>query len=152
MQWAADTLPAFETRLSAPPQHEWLELVKYWNGGGRAPVWFVTDQVRTDIDLVQHPAPTDYRWGLPYPTLLSGTRPGELRWLRIERPEWYLGEGWSLTPEVAGVATADKRGLSAGSIGGWIHADVLQGGEEGTSNLPSNPCSRCRSAQRRSRR
>ena len=36
LQWVEGTLPAFASRLPAPPKHEWMELVKYWNGGGRA--------------------------------------------------------------------------------------------------------------------
>ena len=58
-------------KLPAPPQHEWLEAVKYWNGGGRAPVWFVVDPMRTSIDLVQHGEPLRYRWPLPYPVLVE---------------------------------------------------------------------------------
>ena len=46
--------PAFSERLAAPPRHEWLELVKYWNGGGRGPVWFVADPLRSDLALVHH--------------------------------------------------------------------------------------------------
>ena len=40
-----------------PPKHEWLELAKYWNGGGRNPVWFVADPQRAQIALVvsRHP-------------------------------------------------------------------------------------------------
>ncbi len=107
--------------LGAPPQHEWLEAVKYWNGGGRAPVWFVVDPARAGIDLVQHGDPVRYRWPLPYPVLLSGVRPNEMDWYRVDRPEWYVGEGWALTPEAAGVADADRRDPSHGPITGWIH-------------------------------
>ena len=113
--------------LPAPPQHEWLEAVKYWNGGGRAPLWFVVDPARASIDLVQHGDPVRYRWPLPYPVLLSGVRPNEMDWYRVDRPEWYVGEGWSLTPEAAGVATADRRDLSIGPIEGWIHGSAFGG-------------------------
>jgi hypothetical protein len=117
--WAEGALPKFE-RLPAPPQHEWLEAVHYWNGGGRAAVWFVVDPKRTAIDLVQHGDPERYRWTLPYPDLVSGARPHEMDWYRVERPEWYVGDGWALTPEVAGVSEADRRGLAYGPISGWI--------------------------------
>jgi hypothetical protein len=118
--WTGAAGPAFERQLPSPPQHEWLEPVKYWNAGGRAPVWFVVDPRRTTIDLVQHSAPVAYRWTVPYPVLLSGTRPGESDWYRVDRPEWYVEDGWSLTPEAAGVADADRRGLPYGPIRGWI--------------------------------
>jgi hypothetical protein len=125
--WAGDGMPAIARKLPAPPQHEWLEAVKYWNGGGRAPVWFVVDPKRTSIDLVQHGEPLRYRWPLPYPVLVSGARPNEMDWYRVDRPEWYVGEGWALTPEAAGVAAADRRGLAHGPIDGWIRRDA-QGG------------------------
>jgi hypothetical protein len=83
--------------------------------------------MRTSIDLVQHGPPVRYRWPLPYPVLLSGVRPNEMDWYRVDRPEWFVGEGWSLTPEAAGVATADGRDLSAGPIEGWVSRDALNG-------------------------
>ena len=122
-----DAMPAASQILPAPPQHEWLEAVKYWNGGGRAPVWFVVDPARAAIDLVQHGDPERFRWTVPYPVLLSGTRPSEMDWYRVDRAEWYVGEGWSLTPEAAGVAGADRRGPSLAPIEGWVHRGVLGG-------------------------
>jgi hypothetical protein len=118
--WAGDRMPAIARKLPAPAQHEWLEAVKYWNGGGRAPVWFLVDPRRTSIDLVQHGEPSHYRWPLPYPALIGGARPDEMDWYVVDRPEWYVGEGWALTPEAAGVAATDRRGLEFGPIDGWI--------------------------------
>ena len=127
MKWIGEALPAAAHTLPAPPQHEWLEAVKYWNGGGSAPVWFVVDPLRTSIDLVQHGDPVPFRWPLAYPVLLSGARPNEMDWYRVERPEWYLGEGWALTPEAAGVADADRRGPSRAPIDGWISRGAFGG-------------------------
>ena len=118
--WVGGNGPALARKLAAPPQHEWLEAVKYWNGGGRAPVWFLVDPRRTSIDLVQHDEPLRYRWPLPYPELVSGARPNEMDWYAVDRPEWYVGEGWALTPEAAGVGAIDRRGLEFGAIDGWI--------------------------------
>ncbi len=123
-----DAMPAASQILPAPPQHEWLEPVKYWNGGGRAPVWFVVDPMRASIDLVQHGDPVRFRWTVPYPVLLSGTRPNEMDWYRVDRPEWYVGEGWALTPEAAGVADADGRAPSRGPITAWVHGSAASGG------------------------
>jgi len=127
IKWIGENMPAVAKNLPSPPQHEWLEIVKYWNSGGRAPVWFVADPLRTDIDLVQHSDPTKYRWPVPYPVLLSGVRPNEMDWHRIVRPEWYVGEGWSLTPEASGVAEIDHRGLTAGPIDAWIAKETATG-------------------------
>jgi hypothetical protein len=67
IRWVGGAMPALGPRLPSPPQHEWLELAKYWETGGRTPVWFVADPLRTDIELVDHPDPVEYRWSLPYP-------------------------------------------------------------------------------------
>jgi hypothetical protein len=122
MEWLGSDLPMVSQRLSAPPKHEWLELVKYWNGGGSSPVWFVADPRRTDMALIDHSRDRRgvYRWSLPYPVLLSGTRPSEMDWHIVDAPGWYLGEGWSLTPETAGVAAEDHRGPGLAPIAGWI--------------------------------
>jgi hypothetical protein len=125
--WLGDDMPRVAQTLLSPPQHEWLEAVKYWNSGGRAPVWFVVDPMRTSIDLVQHGRPSAYRWPLPYPVLVSGARPNEMDWYRVERPEWYVGEGWALTPEAAGVAEADGHDLGHGPISGWINRRTFGG-------------------------
>ena len=127
MQWIGDAMPPVAQILPSPPQHEWLEAVKYWDRGGRAPMWFIVDPMRTSIDLVQHGDPLRLRWPLPYPVLLSGVRPNEMDWYRVAQPEWYVGEGWSLTPEAAGVADADRRGPSLAPIDGSVHRGVLGG-------------------------
>jgi hypothetical protein len=126
--WLGGTAPRFERQLTAPPQHEWLEAVKYWNGGGRSPVWFVVDPNRAAIDLVQHGKPSEHRWTMPYPVLMSGTRPGDVDWYRVERPDWYVGEGWGLTAESAGVAARDRRGPEFGPIDAWVHRSAINGG------------------------
>ena len=119
--WEADRLPAFDRRLPAPGKHEWLELVKYWNGGGRQPVWFVADPPRSDLALVKLAArPRTYRWPFKLPMVMGGVRPNEMDWYVIDPPDWYLGEGWALTPETAGVAGEDGRGPGRGGIEGRI--------------------------------
>jgi hypothetical protein len=122
IQWLGSDMPAFARRLPAPPRYEWLELVKYWNQGGRDPVWFVADPKRSDLALIDQPSGrhSSYVWPLGYPILLGGARPGDMDWYVINPPGWYLGEGWSLTPETAGVATLDRRDPAVTPIKGWI--------------------------------
>ena len=126
--WMGGAMPPIACQLPAPPQHEWLEAVRYWNAGGREPVWFLVDPRRTAIDLVQHASPFEYRWPVPYPVLISGVRPNDVNWYAVDRPEWYVGEGWALTPEAAGVAAADHRGLASAPIEGWVRRSA-PGGE-----------------------
>ena len=118
--WVDGALPQFASVLSAPPQHEWLEPVKYWTAGGRAPVWFVVDPKRTMIQLVQHAEPVRYRWMIPQPVLVAGARPDEMDFYRVDAPDWFVGEGWALTPEAAGIADADRRGPSLGPVDAWL--------------------------------
>jgi hypothetical protein len=125
--WMGAAMLPIVKQLPAPPQHEWLEAVRYWNAGGRDPVWFLVDPRRSAIDLVQHGSPFEYRWPLPYPVLMSGVRPDDVDWYPVDQPEWYVGEGWALTPEAAGVAQTDGRDLSHGSIDGWINDRTLGG-------------------------
>ena len=37
IQWVGEAMPKLAAHLPAPPKHEWLEVVKYWNAGGRDP-------------------------------------------------------------------------------------------------------------------
>ncbi|PYQ95867.1 MAG: hypothetical protein DMF97_16270, partial [Acidobacteria bacterium] len=131
IRWVGDAMPPIDRKLPAPPQHEWLELVKYWNNGGRAPVWLVVDPMRHAVDLIGRGTggeeATGYRWHMPYPAMLGGVRPNEMDWYQIARPDWYAGEGWELTPEAAGVSQVDGRGLSRGAIDAWIARETLSG-------------------------
>ncbi len=121
LAWLGERAPRTLERLPAPAKHEWLEVVQYWNGGGRAPVWFVADPLRSDLALIGHGArPVRYRWGFEPLVLMGGVRPTELDWHIIEEPDWYLGEGWALTPETAGLAKEDGRGPGLAPIAGWI--------------------------------
>jgi hypothetical protein len=120
-QWVGERLPQFVQRLPSTPKHEWLEVVKYWNDGGREPVWFIADPLRSDLALFRYSQrPTIYRWPFSPSVLLGGARPNEMDWHVIEAPDWYLGEGWALTPETAGTAREDRKGPGHGPISGWI--------------------------------
>jgi hypothetical protein len=59
---------------------------------------------------------------------MSGTRPGDVDWYRVDKPEWFAGEGWALTPDAAGLAHAERGGLAYGGIHGWIDRTLLDGG------------------------
>lgn len=125
LQWRASTLPPTSARLPSTAKHEWLEVVHYWNGGGTAPVWFVADPLRSDLALIRSQRrPTFYRWGFTPTTLVGGARPGEIDWRVIESPDWYLGEGWAVTPETAGIAKEDGKGPGYAPIHGWVRRSI----------------------------
>lgn len=121
IRWVGDAMPPLAGRLPASPKHEWLEVVKYWNDGGRQPVWFIADPLRSDLALVADAEPrARYRWPFPMTDLVGGARPNTMDWHVFDRPAWYLGEGWALTPETAGVAGETGRGPGVSPIEGWI--------------------------------
>lgn len=100
-------------RLPAPPRLEWLELAKYWRGGGTEPLWFLADPSRTDLALIDPLARedfTDVRWPLVARPAFGGMRPSAVRWYRLPAPGWFAEEGWSLTPETAGISRLMGRG------------------------------------------
>jgi hypothetical protein len=107
----------------APHQHEWLELARYWEGGGRGLVWFLANPKRTDLDLIDPHSRRDvvrYRWQVEGRPELSGTRPAAVDWYRLRPPGWFLGEGWSLTPETGGLTQATGTGLDHRPVVGYI--------------------------------
>ena len=120
IDWTGEAMPPIAQRLPTPPKHEWLELVKYWNNGGRDVVWFVADPLRSDLALFSRGRPRAYRWPFDASTWIGGVRPSDMDWHVIERPDWYLGEGWAITPETAGVANEDGRGPGREPIRGWV--------------------------------
>jgi hypothetical protein len=116
--------------LAAPAGHEWLELVRYWRDGGTARTWMLADLRRTDLALIDpasRHANGHYDWSTPFAEgVLGGTRPGALDWLVIDGPPaWFLGEGWALSPEIAGVSGVDGRGPSRGGAVGWMRPSAV---------------------------
>jgi len=118
-------LPA---QLPAPPRREWLELARHWQSGADAPVWFLADPRRTDLALIDPQARLDvepFGWGITSRSMLGGMRPADVAWYRLAPPGWLLAEGWSLTPETAGMARLMGRGPHLAPI----HAAVRRRGE-----------------------
>lgn len=111
--------------LPAPSGHEWLEMVRYWREGGTGRLWLLADRRRTDLALIDpaslHPN-GHYDWSTPFAGgVVGGTRPGALDWVVVASPPgWFLGEGWALSPEIAGIAEADQKGPARGGATGWI--------------------------------
>jgi hypothetical protein len=102
---AEDT--TFSMQLPSPPRLEWLELGKYWKSGKTDPIWFLADPSRSDLALID-PASrqnsTEIHWPLVARPAFGGMRPSAVRWYRMQAPGWFVEEGWSLTPEAAGMS------------------------------------------------
>lgn len=144
--WNQGRVPRWGADLGAPAKHEWLEPVKYWNGGGRAPVWFLADPPRSDLRLIDPRAQRlrgTYRWPFEASALLGGVRPNVMDWYEINAPGWYAGEGWALTPETAGVARDEGKGPGRAPIQAWVrrHAGpvtLMIGGRKLTGAEPTS--------------
>ena len=109
--------------VEPPTQYEWLGLVDYWRKGGTAPVWFLADERRTDLALIDPQSRTDvirYRWAVQQRPELSGTRPLGVDWYRLGVPGWFAGRGWSLTPETGGLTQATSTGPDRGPVEAWV--------------------------------
>jgi hypothetical protein len=100
--------------LGSPPMREWLEVTKYWREGNTAPVWFLADPARTDIELIDPLSRTTighYVWNFPRLQFMGGSRPDIVDLIRIDSPPGWFGEqGWHLTPETLNMS--ERRGLS----------------------------------------
>ncbi len=119
LQHGGAGLPFTEPRR----EYEWMGPYDYWRSGGQAEVWFFADPRRTDLALIDPASRTEvtrYMWAVGSRPELGGTRPLGVDWYRMSPPTWFLGEGWSLTPEAGGIVRAARTGLDARPIDGWV--------------------------------
>jgi hypothetical protein len=129
-------LVGVQPQLPSPPRREWLELAKYWTEGHDEPLWFLSDPRRTDLALIDPQSRRDvtpFRWGPSESPTFGGMRPAAVDWVRITAPGWFAEEGWSLTPETAGMAGVMGRSPHLGEIAALVRRDpgarrVLIGG------------------------
>jgi hypothetical protein len=112
--------PRLGRPLTARRGREWLDVATTWRRDGAGPRWLLAEPHRTDIalfDPVSRQVRGQYDWTFDAARYIGGTRPGPVTWHELaERPGWVVGEGWALTPELAGIASRDATGLSRGSI------------------------------------
>jgi hypothetical protein len=105
------------------PRYEWMGPFDYWRRGGSEPVWFFADPRRTDLDLIDPESRRDvrsYSWTLATRPELGGSRPLGVDWYRLSTPRWFVGTGWSLTPEAGGVTRVTRNGPDHRPIEAWI--------------------------------
>jgi hypothetical protein len=102
--------------LPSPVMRESAELAAYWRGGGRAPVWYLADPARGDLELVDplsRRVHAHYGWMFPREAFISGVRPDVLDLVSIDSPPgWFAETGWHLTPETLNLS--EQQGRSEG--------------------------------------
>jgi hypothetical protein len=112
--------PRVDRPLTARRGREWLEVASRWAKDGHGPRWLLAEPHRTDIalfDPVSRQVRGQYDWTFDASRYIGGTRPGPVVWHELsEQPGWIAGEGWALSPELAGVASRDGAGLPHGPI------------------------------------
>ena len=116
--------PAFDV-LPAPRAHEWRGAMRAWQEGAR--VWWLVDPHRGDrvavdpraLHLRQHVG-----WPMPVASVLGGMRPHAFDWYDVTPPQWVLGDGWSLTPELAGLSAAAGQGPSTTGATALVRASI----------------------------
>jgi len=121
--WRALQAAALPSMVEPPRQREWFGPVAYWRNGGTGPIWFLADPRRTDLALIDPLARRDvrsYRWAVGDRRELGGTRPLGVDWYRLSPPGWFAGDGWSLTPETGGLASATGVTPDARPIEAWV--------------------------------
>ena len=126
--------------LRAPPMREWLELAAYWKEGNTAPVWFLADPPRTDLELVDpgsRKIQAHYVWGFERKRFIGGSRPDAVDLIRIDSPPgWFAEEGWHLTPETLNMSERLRRSQGVAFVRRRPDPAVLVIGGE---NLGSGP-------------
>lgn len=106
--------PGFDL-LASPRSDEWQTALPAWERD--ATVWWLVDPRRGDRVAVD---PRSMRlrervaWPMPASAVLGGMRPHAYHWYDVSRPQWVLRDGWSLTPELAGLTAAAGQGLPTG--------------------------------------
>lgn len=122
--------------LPAPVMRESTALAEYWRSGGRAPVWYLADPARGDLELVDplsRRVHAQYRWMFPREQFMSGVRPDILDVVAIDSPPgWFAETGWHLTPETLNISEQQGRDQGVAYIGHRQDAALLVMGGEST--------------------
>jgi len=104
-------------------EYEWLGMADYWRSGGAGDIWFLADPRRKDLDSIDRDARravVHYPWPLADRAELGGTRPQSVDWYRLRPPNWFVTEGWALTPETGGLARARGHGIHRQPIHAFV--------------------------------
>ena len=130
-----EPIPPMRT-LPANADYEWLALVDLWRDGYEGPIWFLADPRRTDLRMIdpqRRRLMRQYGWPEREIPFVSGIRPNRIDWYHIQRPGWFLGRGWALSPEIGGLTIRERAAVGATPAVAWarrrdIASTLLLGG------------------------
>ena len=117
---ALETREVAATILPSPVMRESTALAAYWRGGGSAPLWYLSDPARGDLELIDplsRRVHAHYGWHFPREAFISGVRPDILDVVAIESPPaWFAETGWHLTPETLNISEQQGRSEAIAQI------------------------------------
>lgn len=119
---AWEPIPPMRT-LPSTEDYEWLELVTLWQEGYEGAIWFLADPRRTDLRLIdpqRRRLLRQYGWPDRDMPFISGIRPNRIDWYLIQRPGWFLGRGWALSPEIGGLTARERASDGSGRALAWV--------------------------------
>ena len=129
--------------LPSPVMRESTALAAYWRGGGTAPVWYLSDPARGDLELIDplsRRVHRHYTWTFARERFISGVRPDILDLVSIDSPPaWFAETGWHLTPETLNISEQQGRYEGVAYIRNRPDAVLLIVGGESTSADGGSP-------------
>jgi hypothetical protein len=129
--------------LPSPVMRESSALAAYWHGGGNAPVWYLSDPARGDLELVDplsRRVHAHYKWLFPRERFISGVRPDILDVVAIDSPPgWFAETGWHLTPETLNISEQQGRHEGVAYVRNRAEAALLIIGAESTEPAGGRP-------------
>ena len=129
--------------LPSPVMRESTALAAYWRDGGKAPVWYLSDPARGDLELVDplsRRVRAHYTWTFPREAFISGVRPDILDLVSIDSPPgWFAETGWHLTSETLNISEQQGRSEAVAYIRNRPDAALLILGGESTAAAGGAP-------------
>ena len=129
--------------LPAPVMRESTALAEYWRNGGTAPVWYLSDPARGDLQLVDplsRRVHAHYRWSFRREAFINGVRPDILDLVAIDSPPgWFAETGWHLTPETLNISEQQGRAEGVAHIRNRPDAALLVLGGESIAPADAKP-------------
>jgi hypothetical protein len=129
--------------LPSPVMRESTALAAYWRGGGTAPVWYMSDPARGDLELIDplsRRVHAHYGWMFQREAFISGVRPDILDLVSIDSPPaWFAETGWHLTPETLNISEQQGRAEGIAYIRNRPDAVLLVLGGENVAAAGGKP-------------